>query len=55
MAAKVKEAIGAEAELIRSAGGKFEVVVDGQLVYSKQATKEFPNEDALVGQLQEMT
>lgn len=54
MAAKVKESMGVEPELIRAAGGKFEVVADGKLVYSKLETNEFPEEDPLVAQLKEM-
>jgi selenoprotein W-related protein len=50
----VKESIGVEAELIRAAGGKFEVVADGKLVYSKLQTNEFPEEDRLVDQLKDM-
>lgn len=38
-------------ELIRSSGGVFEVAVDGKLIYSKKATGEFPDEEALLKQL----
>jgi len=51
LAAKVKESLGVEPELIRAAGGKFEVVADGKLVYSKLETNEFPDETKLVEQL----
>jgi len=34
--------------LIRSSGGVFEVTVDGNLVYSKKAAGQFPDEDQLV-------
>ena len=54
MAAKVKASLGVEPELIRATGGKFEVVVDGKLVYSKLQTNEFPEEDLLVAELKEM-
>ncbi len=37
--------------MIRSSGGVFEVIADGKLVYSKKATGEFPDEDALVNRL----
>ena len=38
-------------ELIRSSGGVFEVVAEGALVYSKKATGEFPDEEALIKKL----
>jgi selenoprotein W-related protein len=34
-----------------SAGGCFEVSVDGELIYSKLQTGEFPNEDAIVAEI----
>jgi selenoprotein W-related protein len=34
-------------KLIPSGGGAFELTVDGELVYSKLATGQFPDEDAL--------
>jgi selenoprotein W-related protein len=37
-----------EIALKPSDGGRFEVTVDGELVYSKQATGRFPEEDELV-------
>jgi len=37
--------------LIKSTGGVFEVVVAGELVYSKKATGEFPDEKLLVQQV----
>ena len=42
---------GAEVKLIGSTGGVFEVVVDGELVYSKKVTGEFPDEQQLLNQL----
>ena len=51
MAAKIKDAFGAESFLIEGAGGIFDVNVDGKLVYSKHQTGEFPDEDALVSEL----
>jgi len=38
-------------ELIKSSGGIFEVVVDGELVYSKKATGDFPDEVQLLKQI----
>ncbi|MBJ51638.1 MAG: Rdx family protein [Pseudomonadales bacterium] len=51
MAAKLKDAYNADAFLIEGAGGIFDVVVDGDLVYSKHETGEFPDEDQLVDRL----
>ena len=34
--------------MIKSTGGVFEVVIDGELVYSKKATGDFPDEMQLV-------
>ncbi len=52
MAAKIKDALDEDAFLIEGAGGIFDVNVNGKLVYSKHQTGDFPNEDALVGELQ---
>lgn len=43
--------MAAEVRLIESSGGVFEVVADGNLVYSKKRTGEFPDEALLVGQI----
>ena len=51
MAAKIKDAFGADAFIIEGAGGIFDVNVNGKLVYSKHETGEFPDEDALVEEL----
>lgn len=43
LACELKETFGdVEIELVRSTGGAFEVQVDGQLVFSKKASKRFP-------------
>ena len=47
----MKDAYNAAAFLIEGAGGIFDVVVDGDLVYSKHETGEFPDEDQLVDRL----
>jgi selenoprotein W-related protein len=38
-------------ELQPSGGGCFEVTVDGELIYSKLKTGEFPDENKLVAQI----
>jgi selenoprotein W-related protein len=40
-------------ELQPSSGGCFELTVDGQLVYSKLATGQFPDEQAMVRELRQ--
>jgi selenoprotein W-related protein len=40
-----------EVELIKSGGGVFEVMVDGELIYSKKATGNFPDEAQLLKQI----
>ena len=51
MAALLKKHCSINAELVKSSGGVFEVVVDGKLVYSKKATGEFPDEMKLIKEL----
>ncbi|MYE84517.1 MAG: hypothetical protein F4X36_22265 [Gammaproteobacteria bacterium] len=53
MAAGLREAFGVDAELISGGGGIFDVKVDGDLVYSKHQTGEFPDEAGLIGELAE--
>lgn len=40
--------------LVPSDGGRFELSVNGKLVYSKLQTGKFPDEDEIVSQLQNM-
>ena len=35
---------GADVELVRSSGGVFEILVDGQLKFSKKAIGRFPSD-----------
>lgn len=39
--------------LVPSDGGRFEVVVDGALIYSKLATGRFPDEADILAQLRQ--
>jgi selT/selW/selH-like putative selenoprotein len=41
----------AEASLRRSAGGVFEIRVDGRLAFSKKATGRFPTDEEIVRSL----
>jgi selenoprotein W-related protein len=42
---------GLEVDLIKSSGGVFEVVIGGDLIYSKKQTGEFPDEMQIVKQV----
>ncbi len=52
MAARIQEALGVETELIESGGGVFDVVADGQTVFSKHDEGRFPEEEEVLGLLQ---
>lgn len=41
------ERFGASVELIESAGGAFEIVRDGVLIFSKHETDRFPSNDEI--------
>jgi selT/selW/selH-like putative selenoprotein len=47
----LKKKCGLEVELIKSDGGVFEVIVGGELLYSKKASGEFPDEMQLLQQI----
>jgi selT/selW/selH-like putative selenoprotein len=51
LAAKIKEALAVEPVLIPEGRGIFDVLVDGNLVYSKFETGTFPDNDQLVSLL----
>jgi selT/selW/selH-like putative selenoprotein len=38
-------------ELIRGAGGVFDVTIDGGRIYSKQSTGRFPEDEEILAQL----
>jgi selenoprotein W-related protein len=41
-------------ELKHSSGGVFEVMVDGNLIYSKKQTGEFPDDHELIEQIRKI-
>ena len=45
--------MGIEAELIRGGGGVFDVVADGDLVFSKYEAGRFPNNEEVLDKLRE--
>ena len=56
MEARIREAFpGATVELIESSGGVFEVVKDGELIYSKKATGRHAEWDEVRERLRETT
>ena len=48
MAAELKESINAEVVLHSGERGDFEVVVDGELVFSKKSLSRFPEEGEII-------
>ena len=53
MAAAISSELGIEAELIRGGKGIFDVVVDGQKIYSKYETGRFPEDEEVLSQLRD--
>ncbi|UCE88034.1 MAG: Rdx family protein [Deltaproteobacteria bacterium] len=53
MAARIREAFGVEARLIRGDRGIFDVAVDGTIIYSKHATGRFPEPEEVLSALRE--
>jgi selT/selW/selH-like putative selenoprotein len=43
--------LGVEVELIRGSGGVFDVVADGDLVFSKHGAGRFPNSEEVLSKL----
>ena len=51
MAATLSKKLGVEAELIQGNKGIFDVVVDGDLIYSKHETGRFPEHDEILAKI----
>ena len=51
MAATLSNKLGVEAELIQGNKGIFNVVVDGDLIYSKHETGRFPEHDEILAKI----
>ena len=51
LAAAISDEIGVEAELIEGKGGIFDVVVDGNLIFSKKKTGRFPENKEILEML----
>jgi selenoprotein W-related protein len=48
LAEKLKTSLKLETDLIKGSNGIFDVEIDGKLVYSKNETGEFPDEESLI-------
>ncbi len=51
MAANIKDETGVESELICGGGGIFDVVVDGDMIFSKHEVDRFPEPDEILSKL----
>ena len=51
LAAALKDRYGIETKLIRSSGGAFEVIKDGELIFSKKKLGRFPNNEEIFAKL----
>ncbi|MBF0171590.1 MAG: Rdx family protein [Nitrospinae bacterium] len=51
MAAKIEQRFGVSVELIGGGGGIFDVMVDGDLLFSKHAAGRFPEEREILDRL----
>ena len=52
MAASIKDAVGVDAEVVVGSRGQFDVVADGDIVFSKQAEDRFPEPNEIITALQ---
>ena len=53
MAAAISTDLDIETELIRGGKGIFDVIVDGQNIYSKYETGRFPEDEEVLAQLRD--
>jgi selT/selW/selH-like putative selenoprotein len=51
LAAEIKKSRGIDATLIKGSGGQFEVVLDGQLIFSKKKMGRFPDASEVLQQI----
>jgi selenoprotein W-related protein len=51
LAARIRKTAGVTPRLIASGGGAFEICVNGELIYSKLETGEWPDFDAIAAQI----
>ena len=51
LAAEIKKVKGMDAKLIQGKGGVFDVVLDGQLIFSKKQQGRFPEPDEVLAKI----
>jgi selT/selW/selH-like putative selenoprotein len=51
LAAELKQERGIDAKLIKGSGGQFEIVLDGQLIFSKKALGRFPEPNEILDKI----
>jgi len=51
LAATIKGEIGVESELVCGAGGIFDVVIDGEKIFSKHESDRFPEPDEILSKI----
>jgi len=54
LAAEIKKQLGVDSQLVRGAGGIFEVHVNNKKIFSKKEAGRFPTEKEIVDQLHSM-
>ncbi len=54
MAAEIKKELGIDSEIVRGSGGRFDVTVDEQQIWSKHDTGTFPREKDIVEMLKKV-
>jgi len=54
LAASIKGETGVEPELICGGGGIFDVVVDGEMIFSKHEAGRFPEPDEILSKLEDL-
>ena len=53
MAARIRDELGVEAELVEGGGGIFDVHRDGERIYSKHDTGRFPEDEEVLARLRD--
>jgi len=54
LAASIQRATGVEPELVRGAGGIFDVAVDGDMIFSKHEAERFPEPDEILSMIRSL-
>lgn len=54
LAAEIRQALGIEPELLKGAGGIFDVAADGKLVFSKHRAGRYPGSDEILQELRKL-